>query len=179
MKRLPWVPYAAIAAPSDVDWSVTVIEPLPNCPNVEAGWERIATQTKWGEWRSESKMRGKEITTTVVVPATEPLKTGDKYIVKVGKFMKIRCRVLESSSLGTVSGKDGAMVFDAMGVTLGGIVNARFRFTVFRGKDGVVMARAQEKMMSLPWLAPSKMTLENEHRHTFKDLNDSFRSLSR
>jgi len=62
---------------------------------------------------------------------------------------------------------------------LGGIVNARFRFTVFRGKDGVVMARAQEKMMSLLWLAPSKMTLENEHRHTFKDLNDSFRSPSR
>ena len=71
------------------------------------------------------------------------------------------------------------MVFDAMGVTLGGIVNARFRFTVFRGKDGVVMARAQEKMMSLPLLAPSKATLESEHRHTFKDLNDSFRSPSR
>ena len=176
MKRLPRVQDAVIAAPSDVDWSVTVIEPLPNCPSVEAGWERIATQTKWGEWRSESKMRGKDVATTAVPPATEPLKTGDEYIVKVGKFMKIRCRVLESSSLGAATGEDGEMVFDAMGVTLGGIVNARFRFTVFKGKDGVIMARAQEKMMSLPLLTPSKGTLENEHRHTFKDLNESFRS---
>ena len=179
MKRLPWVPHAAIAAPSDVDWTVTVIEPLPNCPSVEAGWKKIATQTKWGEWRSESKMRGKEVATTVVPPATEPLETGDKYIVKVGRFMKIRCRVLESSSPGTASGEDGEMVFDAIGVTLAGIVKARFRFTVFRGEDGVVMARAQEKMISLPLLAPSKATLESEHRHTFKDLNDSFHSPSR
>ncbi len=178
MKRLSWVPHAAIAAPADVDWTVTVIEPLPDCPSVEVGWERIATQTRWGEWRSESKMRGKEVATTVVPPATEPLKTGDEYIVKVGRFMKIRCRVLESSSLGTGSGEDGEMVFDAMGVALGGIVNARFRFTVFRGKDGVVMARAQEKITSLPLLAPSRRTLESEHRHTFKDLNDSFRSPS-
>lgn len=179
MKRLPWVSNAAIAAPIDVDWTVTVIEPLPNCPSVEAGWERIATQTKWGEWRSESKMRGKEVTTTVVPPATEPLKTGNEYIVKVGRFMKIRCRVLESPSLGTASGEDDGMVFDAMGVALGGIVNARFRFTVFTGKDGMVMARAQEKMISLPLLAPSKGSLESEHRHTFKDLNESFRSPSR
>jgi hypothetical protein len=124
-------------------------------------------------------MRGKEVTTTIVPPATEPLKTGDEYIVKVGRFMKIRCRVLESSSLGTASSEDSEMVFDAMGVTLGGVVNARFRFTVFRGKDGVVMARAQEKIMSLPLIAPSKRTLESEHRHTLKDLNDSFCSSSR
>jgi hypothetical protein len=178
VKRLPWVPHAAIRAPDDVDWTVTVIEPLPNCPSVEAGWERIATQTGWEEWRSESKMRGKQVSTTVVPPATEPLKTGDEYIVKVGRLMRIRCRVVESSSLGAVSGDDSEMVFDAMGVALGGMVNARFRFTVFRDKDGVVMARAQEKMLSLPLLTPSKRTLENEHRHTFKDLNDSFRLLS-
>jgi hypothetical protein len=176
VKRLPWVSSAATAAPADVDWTVTVIESLPNCPSVEAGWERIATQTKWGEWRSESKMRGKDVATTVVPPATEPLKTGDKYIVKVGRLMRIRCRVLESSSLGTESGEDREMVFDGMGVALGGIFTARFRFTVFRGKDGVVMARAQEKMMTLPLLAPSTGTLESEHRHTFKDLNDGFRS---
>lgn len=176
MKLSRRVPDAAIAAPADVDWPVTVIEPLPNCPGVEAGWEKIATQTKWGEWRSESRMRGKEVATTVVPPATEPLKTGDEYIVKVGSFMKICCRVLESSSPGTDAGEDGEMVFDAMGVALGGIVNARFRFTVFRSKDGVVMARAQEKIMSLPFLVPSRGTLESEHRHTFKDLNDSFRS---
>jgi hypothetical protein len=179
VKRLPWVSHAATAAPSDVDWTVTVIEPLPDCPSVEAGWERIATQTRWGEWRSESKMRGKEVVTMVVPPATEPLKTGDEYIVKVGWFMKIRCRVLESSSLDLASGEDGERVFDAMGVTLGGMVKARFRFTVFRGEDDVVMARAQEKMMTLPLLAPSKATLEREHRHTFKDLNNSFRSSSR
>jgi hypothetical protein len=178
VKRLPWVPDAAITAPADVDWTVTVIEPLPNCPSIEAGWERIATQTKWGEWRSESKMRGKDVATTVVPPATEPLKTGDEYVVKVGRSMKIRCRVLESSSPGTATDEGGEMVFDATGVALGGIVNARFRFTVFRGEDGVVMARAQERIMSLPLFAPSKETLESEHRHTFKDLNESFRSPS-
>ncbi len=179
MKRLPWVPHAAVAAPADVDWTVTVIELLPDCPSVEAGRERIATQTRWGEWRSESKMSGSEVATTVVSPATEPLKTGDQYIVKVGGFLEIRRRVLESPSLGTASGDDGEMVFDAMGVALGGIVNARFRFTVFRGKDSVVMVRAQEKMISLPLLAPSRGTLESEHRHTLKDLNDSSRSPSR
>jgi len=179
VKLVPWVLDAERASSADVDWTVTVIEPLPDCPSVEAGWQRIATQTKWGKWRSESKMRGRDVTTTVVPPAREPLKTGDKYIVKVGRLMNIRCRVLESSSLGTDIGKDGEMIFDAMGVALGGIVNARFRFTVFRGEDGVVMARAQEKIMSLPLLTPSKRTLENEHRHTFRDLNDSFRSSSR
>jgi hypothetical protein len=175
VKRLCWVPDAATAAPEDVDWSITVIEPLPNCPSVRAGWERIANQTKWGEWRSESKMRSNEVTTTVVPPAAEPLQTGDEYIVKVGKVMKIRCRVLESSSLSTATIEDKEMVFDAMGVALGGIVNARFRFTVFRSKDGVIMARAQEMIISLPFLVPSRNTLESEHRHTFKDLNDSFR----
>ena len=134
MRRLSWVPHAATAAPADVDWTVTVIEPLPDCSSVEAGWERIATQTRWGEWRSESKMRGKDVATTVVPPATEPLKTGDEYIAKVGRFMEIHCRVLESSSAGIAAGEDDEMVFDAMGVALGGIVRARFRFTVFRAK---------------------------------------------
>ena len=175
---MPWVPDAERAPPADVAWNVTVVEALPNCPSVEAGWRRIATQTKWGNWRSESKMRGKDVTTTIVPPAREPLKTGDEYIVKVGRLMSIRCRVLESSSIGTGTDRDGEMVFDAMGVALGGIVNARFRFTVFRGEDGVVMARAQERIRSLPLLTPSKRTLESEHRHTFRDLNDSFRSSS-
>jgi len=164
--------------PSDADWTITVTKPLPNCPSVQAGWERIATQTKWGEWRSESKMRGKDVTTTVVPPAAEPLKTGDEYLVKVGRFMKIRCRVLESTSPDTAAGEGGEMVFSATGVALAGIVNARFRFSVFTGEDGVIMARAQEKVMSLPLLTPSKEALENEHRHTLKDLNASFRSPS-
>jgi hypothetical protein len=156
----------------EVDWTVTVTEPLPDCPSIEAGWERIATQTRWGEWRSESKMRGMDVTTSVVPPATEPLQAGDKYIVKVGRFMRIRCRVLESS--GTATSEDGEMVFDATGVALGGIVKARFRFTIFKDDDGIVMARAQEKIVSLPFLAPPKQTLESEHRHTFRDLNRSF-----
>jgi hypothetical protein len=170
------VPYAAIAAPTEVDWAVTVVEPLPNCPSVEAGWERIATQTRWGEWRSESKMRGKEVVTTIVAPAAEPLKMGDEYIVKIGRFMRIRCRVLESSSPGVAASEDGEMVFDAMGVALGGIVKARFRFTVFKREDGMIMARAQEKITSLPLFMPPRETLEDEHRHTFKDLNKSFLS---
>lgn len=163
---------AAAAAPADVDWTITVTEPLPDCPSIEAGWERIATQTKWGEWRSESKMRGKDVTTSVVPPATEPLQAGDEYVVKVGRSMKIRCRVLESSV--TATGEDGEMVFDATGLALGGVVRVRFRFTIFRGDDGMVIARAQEKIMSLPFLVPPKETLESEHRHTFRDLNRSF-----
>lgn len=168
---------AATALPGEADWTVTITEPLPDCPSVEAGWERIATQTRWSEWRSESKMRGKDVATSVVPPATEPLKTGDEYVVKVGRFMKIRCRVLESSSPGTATADD-EMVFDATGVALGGIVKARFRFTIFRGEDGTITARAQEKIMSLPFLTPAKETLESEHRHTFTDLNKSFHSPS-
>lgn len=174
MKRTPYVEDTAIVVPDDVDWTVIVTVPLPNCPSVEAGWAKIATQTKWNEWRSESKMRGKDVVTTVVPPATEPLKAGDQYVVKIGRFMKIRCRVIESSSSDAITGKDEQMVFDASGVALCGIVNARFRFTIFRDEEGVVMARAQEKIRSLSWLTPSQDTLENEHRHTFKDLNDSF-----
>ncbi|MCA1784075.1 MAG: hypothetical protein ABR616_18190 [Dermatophilaceae bacterium] len=151
-----------------------MVEPLPNCPSVEAGWKRLATQTRWGEWRSESKLRGAGVTTTLVPPAAEPLKAGDGYIVKVSRFMKIRCRVLESSSVGAIAGDDGEMVFDAVGVVLGGVVNARFRFTVFNDNGGMVTARAQEKMFTLPFLLPSKETLESEHRHTLQDLNASF-----
>ena len=176
MRRWPLVPDAATAAPPDVDWTVTVTESLPNCPSVEAAWERIATQTGWGRWRSESKMRGDNVHVTVVPPATEPLRTGDEYIVKVGRSMTIRCLVLESSFPGVATGDSGEMVFDATGVALGGLVRARFRFTVVRGPDGVVMARAQEKIMSLSILVPSDENLENEHRQTFRDLNESFLS---
>ena len=176
MDHEPSAPVAVRPAPFGVDWTATVTEPLPDCPSVEAGWATIATQTKWGEWRSASKMRGNDVVTTVISPAVEPLKAGDQYVVHVGRFLKIRCRVLESSSPGTAPAPDGEMVFDAVGRAMGGIIDARFRFTVFRGDDGVVTARAQEKVKSVPLLAPSAATLENEHRHTFKDLNASFRS---
>lgn len=162
----------------DVDWTITVTEPLPDCPSVRAGWERIATQTTWGEWRSESRMRGENVTTTVVPPSIEPLETGAEYVVRVGRLLKIRCRVLESpypSGVGDGAGEDGEMVFSAKGVALAGIVNARFRFTVFRAEDGTIMGRAQEKLTSLPFLSPSRATLENEHRHTLRELNASFR----
>ena len=177
MSRRSSAPGAATAAPADVDWTVMVTEPLPDCPSVAAGWERIATQTKWGEWRSESKMRGKGVTISVVPPATEPLQAGDEYVVNVGRKLRIRCQVLESA--GAATGEDAEMVFDATGVALGGVVRARFRFTVFRGDDGIVMARAQERITTLPFLAPSKATLEREHRHTFRDLNGSFRVAAR
>lgn len=168
------MPGATKASAADVDWTVTVTEPLPNCPSVEACWEKLASQTRWDEWRSASKMRGKDVTTSLVPPATEPLTVGEEYVVRVGRFMRIHCRVLESTAGDTVNGGDGEAVFDAMGVALGGLVKARFRFTVFRGEDGIVMARAQERIMSLSVLAPARETLENEHRHTFRDLDASF-----
>lgn len=168
---------AVAVAPAEVDWTVTVTEPLPACPSVAAAWERIATQSTWGEWRTQSEMRGKNVTTTIVPPATEPLQAGDEYIVKVGAVLRIRCRVLESS--GAPTGEGGAMVFDALGVALGGIVRARFRFTIFRGDDGVIVARAQEQITTLPFLAPRQETLASEHRHTFRDLNESFLALRR
>lgn len=165
---------AATAGPADFDWMITVTEPLPDCPSVRAAWERVATQSKWGEWRSESKMRGPNVTTAIVPPATEPLQAGDEYVVRVGNFMKINCSVVESSSRDSAADEHGEMVFDAVGVSLGGLVRARFRFTIFSGEDGVVMARAQERIDSLSFLVPPKETLENEHRHTFRDLNTSF-----
>lgn len=168
------MPGPTTAAPADVDWTVTVTEPLPACPSVEACWEMLATQTRWGEWRSASKMRGKDVVTSLVPPATEPLAMGDEYVVRVGRFMRIRCRVLESSTGRTLADAGEEAVFDAMGLALGGLVKARFRFTVFRGEDGVVMARAQERIMSLSVLAPARETLEDEHRHTFRDLDASF-----
>jgi hypothetical protein len=92
---------------------------------------------------------------------------GDAYVVKVGRFLRIRCRVLESR--GGATGESEEMVFDANGVALRGLVRARFRFTVFRGDDGTVMARAQERIASLPLVWPSKETLVNEHRHAFRN----------
>jgi hypothetical protein len=161
----------AKAAPTAVAWTVTVTEPLPDCPSVEAGWRRIATQTTWGQWRTDSAMR-KDVTTSVVPPATEPLQAGDQYVVAVGRFLRIRCRVVESSA--TPTNADGEMVFEATGVALAGVVRAHFRFTIFRGEDGLVMARAQEKIVLPKFLAPAEETLEREHRHTFADLNRSF-----
>jgi hypothetical protein len=161
-------------SPTDIDWTVIVTESLPNCPSIKAGWEKIATQSKWGEWRSESKLRGKDVSTFIVPPGSEPLKKGDKYIVSIGNFMKIHCQVIESSSPETSEVKEDEMVFDATGISMGGLIKARFRFKVFRGEDGTVMARAHEKIMALPFLIPSKKILEGEHRHTFKDLNKSF-----
>ena len=167
---------AAVAAPSDVAWLVTVTEPLPDCPSVHAAWTRIATQSTWGSWRSESKMRGPEVVTTVVSPAKEPLQTGDAYVVKVGRWLRIRCRVVESSVPDAATSDETARVFDATGTALGGLLRARFRFTVFREPGGPVMARAQERLDALPFLVPSRETLANEHRHTLRDLNLSFRA---
>jgi hypothetical protein len=92
--------------------------------------------------------------------------------VRVNRALQIRCRVLASS--GGATGEHEEAVFDATSVALGGLIRARFRFTVFRGDDGVVTARAQERMASLPLVGPSKENLANEHRHTFQDLNASF-----
>jgi len=174
VKRRPSTPTGATSTPDDVDWTVTVTEPLPHCPSVEAAWERLATQTRWQEWRSESKLRGRGVITKVVAPATEPLQMGDEYVVQVGRLIKVRCRVVESSPPASAGGENLEMVFDATGVALGGIVKARFRFTIFKTEDGIVMARAEEKMRSLLFLSPSGTTLESEHRHTFKELNKSF-----
>jgi hypothetical protein len=124
-------------------------------------------------------MRGPNVTTVIVPPATEPLQTGDRYVARVGRFMKIHCRVLEASSPEARTDEGEEMVFDAMGTSLGGLVRARFRFTVYKSEDGVVMARAQERIDSLSFLVPPRETLENEHRHTFRDLNRSFVSRSR
>lgn len=168
---------AMIADADDVDWVVAVTEPLPECPSVRAAWTRLATQSTWHTWRPPSRMRGKGVTTTVVPPATEPLTTGDAYVVRVNRFLTIRCRVLESPSR-TPTADDDEMVFDATGVALGGLVRARFRFTVFLDDDGTVMARAQEGMVALPMLRPSTATLESEHRHTLRALRESFRTPS-
>lgn len=172
MKRKQSTAGAANAAPTDVDWSVTVTERLPDCPSVEVAWERLASQATWVEWRSPSKMSGEGVVTTLVPPATDPLEAGDEYVVRVNRFIKIRCRVIESSSRPKTAG--GERVFDALGMSLGGMVKARFRFTVFDGEDGVVTARAQEKITALPVFIPPVETLESEHRHTFKALNASF-----
>lgn len=167
---------AATSRSDDTDWTITVTEPLPDCPSVLAGWTRLATQSDWAAWRPQSKMRGPGITTTPIPPATEPLTTGDEYLVRVNAFLKIRCRVLASPHLSGTTPDDREMVFDATGTALAGLVKARFRYTVFLAEDGTVMARAQERMSAMPLLSPSKQTLENEHRTTLRALNDSFRN---
>jgi len=121
-------------------------------------------------------MRGRDVVTTVVPPATEPLRAGDEYLVRIGRWMTLRCRVLESSSPDVPTDENDEMVFDAQGTAMAGMVRARFRFTIFRNESGTVMARAQENIVSLPFLLPSKDLLESEHRHTFRDLNASFRT---
>ena len=164
-----------VAAPDDVAWLVTVTEPLPDCPSVHAAWARIATQSTWGSWRSQSKMRGPDVVTTVVPPATEPLRAGDAYVVQVGRWLRIRCRVVASSAPDAPTSDEAGRVFDATGTAMGGLLRARFRFTFFREPGGPVMARAQERLDALPFLIPSRETLANEHRHTLRDLNLSFR----
>ncbi len=160
---------------ADVEWTTTVTARLPDCPSVRAGWERLATQTRWPEWRSASEMRSVDVATTLLPPATEPLSAGDEYVVRVSRFMNIRCRVLESFG-GSESEPRPEAVFDAVGLTLGGLVRARFRFTLFTTEDGTVVARAQEKVDSPSFLSPDRKKLAREHEHTFRDLNESFLS---
>ena len=154
MRRGSPMSATAVAAPNDVAWLVTVTEPLPDCPSVRAAWARIATQSTWGSWRSQSKMRGPDVVTTVVPPATEPLQAGDAYVVRVGRWLRIRCRVVESSAPDAATSDEAARVFDATATALGGLLRARFRFTVFRQPGGAVMARAQERRAAVPRPVP-------------------------
>lgn len=177
MRRGSPMSATTVSAPNDVAWLVTVTEPLPDCPSVHAAWTRIATQSTWGSWRSESKMHGRDVVTTVAPPATEPLLAGDAYVVNVGRWLRIRCRVVESLAPDAAAASDEpALVFDATWTALGGLLRARFRFTLFRQPGGPVMARAQERLDALAILLPSREALANEHRHTLRDLNLSFRA---
>ena len=177
MRRGSPMSATTVSAPNDVAWLVTVTEPLPDCPSVHAAWTRIATQSTWGSWRSQSKMRGPDVVTTVVPPATEPLQAGDAYVVNVGRWLGIRCRVVESSAPDAAAASDEpALVFDATGTTLGELLRAPSRFTLFRQPGGPVIARAQERLDALPFLRSSREALANEHRHTLRDLNLSFRA---
>jgi len=78
MARGPRPPAPATPAPSDVDWSVTVVAPLPHCPSVAAAWERIATQTRWSEWRSESKIPGSDASTSTSFASTSSVAFGGR-----------------------------------------------------------------------------------------------------
>jgi len=184
------------------DWTVTLTEILPNCPNVQAAFEKLATPTQWDKWRPPSPLRSAKERTTIVSSSTadstntnktdgathsasEPLSCGDEFVVHVDPWMKVVCRVVESSAPlsqehKTKKSDATTRVYATTARALGGLVQAHIRFTVssiFGAQPGreVVQVTVQERIQSpVPCLLPSRAVLQHEHEHTLHHLNASF-----
>lgn len=158
---------AASTPASEVDWLVTVEEPMPDCPDCQAAFAKIASPSKYGDWRSSLVAKAK---VTIVPPAVEPMKTDDEMKSRFGCITS-SATVVESKST------EDDCVFDIFGQCCCGLAKGRLRFEIYK-KDGVVTGKVQEKQYGCSCLLPPKGTVEKEHRTMLKELNDTFKSTS-
>ena len=152
----------------DIEWFVTVEEPMPDCPSCEAAFRKVAAPTKMKEWRTSEFAKAK---IALKEGVKEPLKTDDEYAASFGPF-SFQMKVLEAVTSDDV---DGEFVLDTTGTGCCGLVTGRLRFSVYK-KDGVVTGKAQEKPSGCSCVFPSKTKMEKEHTTMFQELNGTFRS---
>ena len=146
------------------EWTVEVDVPLPHCPSAQAAYEKLASPTKWKEWRSSEFVK---IKCQAGKGVSEPVKTNDEWFFYPFIFTFTN-KAIEAEAT------DDTAVMDAVGRGLFGLMHARLRFDVYKNDKGEWMGKAREKHMRGRWMFPKDDVIRGEHRTMFQELDKLF-----
>ena len=153
---------------NDEDWYVNVVEPLPDCPSIEAAYDIATKLTEHVNWRSSDFP--KKVKFAFVGDTKEPAATGDVYKARLGLFI-MKLTVIETMST------QEKMTWTTCAEGFCGLMRSHNCFSFFV-KDGTIYGKAQEFNLKLSrgsFLLPAKSHIENEHKTMFEELNALFK----
>jgi hypothetical protein len=140
---------------------------IPDCRNLQTAFDRLASPSKTHEWCSNDFSKFK---ITLDESITEPLKEGDTFSINIAGLLK-------SSALVTQSGETekGIFVYEVVGSALLGIIKNRFRSTLFKDDNGVIMLQTQVVFLyGGLFLVNSKDHVMQQHQLMIKEFNESW-----
>ena len=144
------------------NWYVEATHPLPNLPSIDEAYIKLASPSKWIEWRSSDFAKGKN---TALDGAKEPFKQSNKNQVKLGPIT-ITIEYTE------VTKTSDELIIDTIGTAFFGFMKSRLRFHIYKDlQTGKFVGKAQENPTSMKWIFPSPKKIEMEHVTMFKELD--------
>jgi hypothetical protein len=146
--------------------TISVSAAIPNFPNAAAVYEKLASPSKWKEWRSKKhsiKLLGGTET-------KEPLEKDAEFIFGMG-IMRCTLKVLDCSGSSTT---DGALLLfhECGGSFWFGLGKAHMRTEIATDNDGVVTVTVTETQSGM--IKPPEKEMREANETMLKDLNISF-----